>query len=256
LEACPDARKGEIRRLFVIRLHPQCVFVSADGFPGRSKSKRQKNLLTGLFAAVILLSLAMAAQQMEDPKYTFNFGAGPGFPQGRVSDFSNTGANIVAGAGMNLGKSLGVNSEFMWHNLPPKDSVIAATGAPDGHAGLYSVTGNLIFKTPPRKLGGYAIGGIGWYHRNWALTAPTLSIGTVCAPTYVWWGVTCFNGLVESTATLQSGSSDAFGWNGGGGVTFRIGESAAKFYTEVRYHQASNKGITTKVLPLTFGIRW
>jgi hypothetical protein len=238
----------------VNQVDPQRAFVSAESHR-RSRSKRQTGLLGIFFATVILLSAALVAQS-EDPKYTFNFGAGPGFPQGRVSDFANTGANIVVGGGLNLTRTLGVNSEFMWHNLPPKDSVIAATGAPDGHAGLYSVTGNMIFKTPPRPLGGYVIGGIGWYHRNWSLTAPTLSVGTVCAPTYIWWGVSCFNGLVESTATLRSGSSDAFGWNAGVGGTFRLGESAAKIYTELRYHQASNTGVTTKVLPLTFGIRW
>lgn len=234
----------------------QCVLISAERLHKGSRSKTQLTVLTLLFAAALVLFSVALAAQVEDPKFTFNVGAGPGFPQGRVSDFSNVGANIVAGAGLNVSRVMGFNGEFMWQDLPPKDSIIALTGAPDGSARVYSVTGNLILKTPPRRLGGYAIGGIGWYHRSWELTAPTLSVGTICEPSFFWWGVSCFNGLVETTATLRSGSSDAFGWNAGGGVTFRVRESALKFYTEVRYHQASNKGITTKVLPLTFGIRW
>src|SRR5262249_38197343 len=147
----------QIRRLFVSQLGRQCSFIFPDS-PRKSRSNRQTNVLATLFAAAIFLSVALAAQ-VEDPKYTFNIGAGPGFPLGRISDFSNTGANIVAGAGMNLRHTFGFNGEFMWHNLPPKDSIIALTGAPDGHSRLYTVTGNLILKTPPRHLGGYAIGG-------------------------------------------------------------------------------------------------
>ena len=217
--------------------------------------KPRSTVLAIVLVGLILIGASLAAQ-VEDPKYTFNFGAGPGFPQGRISDFANTGAHIVVGGGLNLSHMIGTNAEFMWHDLPPKDSIIALTGAPDGSARQYSVTGNLILKTPPGRLGGYAIGGIGWYHRSWELTAPTLSLGTVCLPSYVWWGVVCGNGLVQSTAILQSGSSDSFGWNGGAGLTFRIRESAAKIYTEVRYHQASHNRVTTKILPLTFGIRW
>lgn len=217
---------------------------------------RPQNIILAVVLLGIIAIGGVLAAQVEDPKYTFNFGAGPGFPQGRISDFTNTGAHIVVGGGMNLSHMIGADAEFMWHDLPPKDEIVALTGAPDGSSRQYSVTGNLILKTPPGRLGGYAIGGIGWYHRSWELTAPTLSIGTICLPSYVWWGVVCGNGLVESTAILRSGSSNAFGWNGGVGVTFRIGESPAKIYTEVRYHQASQDRITTKILPLTFGVRW
>jgi Outer membrane protein beta-barrel domain len=215
----------------------------------------QSMVLAILLVGVILVGASLAAQ-VEDPKYTFNIGGGPGFMVGDISKFANTGANFVVGAGTNLSHVFGVNAEFMWHNLPPKDSVIAFTGAPDGHARMYSVTGNLILKTPPSRMGAYWIGGIGWYHRHWELTAPTLSVGTICQPTYVWWGVSCFNGLVETTTTLKDGGVDGFGFNTGGGFTFRLGESPAKFYTELRYHKGYHNLIDTQVLPLTFGIRW
>ena len=61
-------------------------------------------------------------------------------------------------------------------------------------------------------------------------------------------------GGVASNAVLRSGSSDGFGYNAGAGITFRIGDSYVKFYTELRYHHAFHKGIDTQVLPLTFGI--
>ena len=195
--------------------------------------------------------------QNEAPKYNFNIGGGPTFPQSSIGDFANTGGVFVVGGGKNLGPALGFNGEFMWNDLPPKSSIIALTGAPGGSARMYSVTGNLLLHTPEaHKAGFYGIGGIGWYHRSWELTAPTLGIGTICLPSYFFWGVACTNGLVSSTAVLASGSSNGFGWNAGGGLTYRLGASHLKFYTEARYHFAYHSGINTRVLPLTFGLRW
>jgi hypothetical protein len=62
--------------------------------------------------------------------------------------------------------------------------------------------------------------------------------------------------MVSATAILQPGSTDGFGFNAGAGITFRLGESRAKFYTEARYHHAYHSGIDTQVIPLTFGIRF
>lgn len=206
---------------------------------------------------ILCLCSMYCLAQDEAPRYTFNIGGGPGFPQGDISNFANTGANFVVGGGANLTHTFGINSEFMWQNLPPNSTIIAFTGAPDGSARMYSITGNLIaHTTDAHKAGFYGIGGIGWYHRSWELTRPAISVGTVCLPSYAWWGVVCSNGLVESTATLASGSSNAFGWNVGAGVTYRLGGSHAKIYAEARYHRAYTTGIDTQVLPLTFGVRW
>jgi hypothetical protein len=202
-----------------------------------------------------MVLLAYASGQ--DHPYIFNIGGGPGFPVSSVSDFANVGGNFVAGAGARLFPRFGFDGEFMWHGLPPKNSIVALTGAPNGSARLYSLTGNLLVHSSSEyTLGFYGIGGVGWYHRSWELTAPTLTIGTACLSSYVWWGVVCTNGLVSSNAELRSGSTNGFGYNAGGGITFRIGDSYAKFYTELRYHHAFHRGIDTQVLPLTFGIRY
>src|SRR5437899_9247395 len=187
----------------------------------------------------IVLIFALAVNAQDTPKYTFNIGGGPSFPVSDISNFANVGGSFVVGGGVNATHTIGFNAEFMWNDLPPKSEIIALTGAPDGSARMYSVTGNLLFHTPERgKLGAYGIGGIGWYHRSWELTAPVLVPGTTCFPSYAFWGVVCSNGLVQSSVELAGGSSNAFGWNVGAGVTFRLGQSHAKFYTEVRYHHA------------------
>jgi hypothetical protein len=209
-------------------------------------------LLLPLWALILF-----ASASAQDHPYTFNIGGGPGFPVGEISNFSNSGGHFVIGGGANLTGRFGFNGEFMWHDLPPKSSIVALTGAPSGGAGLYSLTGNLLVRSSRvNTLSFYGIGGIGWYHRTWELTAPTLVIGSSCQSSYVWWGVECGNGLVTSNTTLRSGSTDGFGYNAGAGITFRIRESYFKVFTEVRYHHAFMHGIDTTVLPLTFGIRY
>jgi Outer membrane protein beta-barrel domain len=204
-----------------------------------------------------LLIVCACAQAQEAPKFTFNIGGGPTWPVKNISDLANMSGNFVVGGGANFSKMFGVDAEYMWNDLPPKQNIVALTAASAGSARLQSVTGNLILHTPEaKKFGGYAIGGTGWYHRSWELTNPAITVGTVCLPSYVWWGIACTNGLVSTNVTVASGSSNAIGWNIGGGITYRLGQSHAKFYTEVRYHVAYTKGINTDVLPLTFGIRF
>ncbi len=213
------------------------------------------------YFAVLFLILVCASVsgfgQVEASKFNFNIGGGFGLPQGNLSNFANTGGNFVVGGGLNLGPALGFNGEFMWQDMPPKDAIIAATGAPDGSARTYSLTGNLMLHSPESHHAGfYGILGGGWYHRSWELTRPSISVGTVCLPSYAFWGVVCDNGLVESTTELNSGSSDGAGWNVGAGVTFRLGESHTKLYSEVRYHVAYYNTLDTRILPVTFGVRW
>jgi hypothetical protein len=184
-------------------------------------------------------------------------GGGVGFPLSDMGDFVSNSGHIVVGAGGNFNPAAGANVEFMWHDLPFKDEVLESAGILESSAMQYALTLNGILQTPSSlRLGFYGIGGIGWYHRSAEITAPTLVAGTVCDPFFVWWGVTCVNGLFPADVVLDSSSSDAFGGNVGGGVTFRLGEGGTKFYTEIRYHHAGYDTVDTNILPLTFGFRW
>jgi hypothetical protein len=212
------------------------------------------------FLIFLVLAFALgtgASAQEEAPRYNFVIGGGPGFPQGSTGNFANVGGNFVVGGGVNTHHGAGFDAEFMWHDLPPKSSIVALTGAPDGSARLYSVTGNaMLHSSEAHKAGFYGILGIGWYHRSWELTHPTVALGTTCFPSYPFWGIVCTNGLVSANAVINSGSQDAFGWNLGAGLTYRLGESHAKVYTEARWHYAYFSHFNTKVIPLTFGIRF
>lgn len=188
--------------------------------------------------------------------WNFTIGGGVGFPQGTSAQFVNNGANFVVGGGRNLRQWIGVDAEFMWHDLPIKRNVLDQLQVPGGGARIYAVTLNAIVPIPtPGKLGLYAIGGGGWYHRSGELTAPTYTPGTVCPPFYVWW-VGCTTGLFPSNLVLASSSTDGWGGNIGGGITYKFGTSPLKLYTEVRYHHVPHRQVATDLLPLTIGLRW
>src|SRR3974390_2275263 len=108
------------------------------------------------FSVTLLGASALAQETQETPRFDFDIGGGIGFPSSTISNYVNSGANFVVGGGARLHSDLGFNGEFSWQDLPPKSSVIAATGAPGGSARQYSVTGNLLLHTPEsHKFGGY-----------------------------------------------------------------------------------------------------
>jgi len=209
--------------------------------------------------SVLIVLLGCTAYGQEYGQYShfnFNVGGGVGFPLSDTSNFVNNGSNFVVGAGPNVNHVLGFSGEFMWQDLPLKSGVIRSLGIPGANSRQYSLTGNIILRVPTHAgVGAYFIGGGGWYRRNEQALAPGLAAGTVCPPFWVWWGV-CTTGLFPTAVVIGSRTADAFGGNVGGGLTVRIAEGL-KFYTEVRYHHASyGRGVTTDVLPLTFGLRW
>jgi hypothetical protein len=205
---------------------------------------------------ICLTLVAVAARAQVSPRFNFNIGGGVGFPLGTTSDFVGNGATFVVGAGPNFTRYLGLSGEFMWNDLPIKQSVAGQLGVPSTTARQYSLTLNAILHNPgTSKFGAYVIGGGGWYHRSGEATASALVPGTVCPAFWVWWG-TCISGLWPANVTIASFNSNAFGVNIGGGGTFKVGESGVKAYTEIRYHHASHNNVSTDLLPLTFGIRW
>ena len=206
-----------------------------------------------LFLVIPTVLFAVGAAHAQDySKWLFNIGGGIGFPQGNLSSFVNNGSNVVVGGGINFNQIFGVDSEFMWHDLPINSMTKQFLQTPGASARQYAWTFNPIVHFPiGHKFGAYAIGGIGWYHRSGETTTP--GVGVICDPYWSWW-FGCTLGSVNFVTGSRNANS--FGENIGGGLTFRFGESHLKFYTEVRYHHAGYNKVSTNLLPLTFGIRW
>jgi opacity protein-like surface antigen len=207
-----------------------------------------------LFLAMMTVLGVLASAHGQDGyrRILFNIGGGVGFPQGDLSSFVNAGGNFVVGGGYAFSRHISVDTEFMWHDLPINSATKAALQTPGASARQYAWTFNPIVHFPlGHGLGAYAIGGIGWYHRSGETTTP--GVGVICDPYWSWWFGCTIGGVNIITGSQHD---DAFGGNIGGGVTYRLGESHAKIYAEIRFHHAGYNKVATNLLPLTFGVRW
>ncbi|MGH7605036.1 MAG: outer membrane protein [Gemmatimonadaceae bacterium] len=83
---------------------------------------------------------------------------------------------------------------------------------------ITSATGNLVYKFPSATVSPYAIGGVGLYNLG----------GT------------------------GGGSENDFGWNIGGGISLPL--SGFDAFVEARYNQVQTRDVSTKFIPITFGI--
>jgi hypothetical protein len=61
---------------------------------------------------------------------------------------------------------------------------------------------------------------------------------------------------VPTNQVIGSVSRNAWGVNGGGGVSVELGQSGAEVFAEVRYHYAHISPTTTAIVPVTFGIKF
>jgi opacity protein-like surface antigen len=213
----------------------------------------------------LVLSAAPAAAQ--DRPVEFNFGFGPTFPVSKLGDTFDTGWNGEFGVTFNLTPTVGIQAEYGYHRLdgpdrtfanvapsPQSDTVLIQSNH-QMHVGSF----NLVVKSHGGgAVGGYALAGVGIYHRIVQLTTPGVGFITVCDP---YWLV-CYPTAVSTDQIIGDRSSNDFGMDFGGGITF--GHSA-KFYVEARYHYvwgpkieglSSSYSTNAQYFPLTFGVRF
>jgi hypothetical protein len=171
--------------------------------------------------------------------------------------------NTVVGAGYNFNKHYSVIGEFMWSGLRPNRDALrpiwlaAQSRKVDGSSNLFTLTANYRFRLEGKVFGVYVMGGGGMYYRRSELSQEVIvGRGTVCGPTWYWWGYACTSGIVSDDQTLVTAGSTVLGGNAGVGITIRINEEGYKFYVESRYHYAPTKNISTQLILITFGFRW
>jgi hypothetical protein len=124
---------------------------------------------------------------------------------------------------------------------------------PDGNARVMSLTvGPKVHFPIARSLSGYVAGGAGWYRRTVDFTQPTVAVVDIIDP---WWGY-IGSEIVPANQVLGSVSRNAWGVNGGGGVSVALGHGGTELFAEVRYHYAHINPTRTAVVPVTFGLRF
>jgi len=243
-----------------------------------------RRLLTVFFGLLVVAAPAAAQEGPVD----VNFGFGWAFPVSGFKDSFNTGWNGGIGVTFNVSEKVGIQGEYMYTRQGGPDKTITLSATPvlagttssgviESNHQMHIGTFNLVYKPTGGRdtsVGGYLLGGGGIYHRIVQLTTPSVGYTSVCDP---YWYV-CYPALVSVDQIIGDRSSDDFGINIGGGITFG---REAKFYIESRYHYVWGKSVTPSVstlpaeagttaastcsggcstnasyIPLTFGFRW
>jgi hypothetical protein len=219
-------------------------------------------------------------------KYNFIVGGGFALPVGGSHNYLATSYNIQAAAARNFNKTFGVQVEFDWANFGFQTATLNnllaiynSLGATDqngnplsqlgGTSHLWSLTLDPIMNFYSSDTwGAYVIGGGGFYHKTANFTVPT--IGTECDPFFG-----CFQ--FQANQTIDKYTSNAFGVNGGLGLTYKFSRFAGeRFFVEARYVYTFNSvrpfslgnaqgggfnvfpqnSAKTGYIPVTFGIRF
>ncbi len=220
-------------------------------------------------------------------KWTFIAGGGVTMPVSTTSNDLTTGYRFQAGGGRNFNKKFGVLLQFDYdHNgfqTSTLNNLLAIYNSPyvggslpqlNGTSHVWSFTLNPIYTIAQGDTwGSYIVGGVGFYHKVADFTTP--GTGEECDPFY---------GCFEYTANevVDSYVSNAPGFNGGGGMTYKLSRfSSERLFVEARYVYVNNSprsytgttaantptgstafdafpqnGNHTTYIPVTFGIRF
>lgn len=203
------------------------------------------------------------AQDSDNPRGNVHLGVPIVIPLNPTARAVHLGFGVTAGGGYNFTRRQGLVGEFLWNDLFPTNEALAKIRTAlndhtlDMSVGLMSLTGSYRYELRGKALGTYLIGGAGLYYRHTSLSKEVTTGRTIeCTPTWEWWGFDCTGKYVTENQTVGSWASTAPGYNGGFGLTFRVGEPPYRFYMESRYHYAPDSRLNMQLINITFGIRY
>ena len=188
--------------------------------------------------------------------WNYNVGAGANVDSGTTKQFVRGGGFVaMAGVARNANKYLGLRADFLFADLPLRDSTLELAQASGDTSYMLGVMVGPVINLPiTSKYGAYVVFGGGYYHRAGSLNSDTTVPGSPCNAFFVWWG-TCFNSSLPLSGRFTDSSQNQFGYDFGGGVTRKM-PSGVELYAEYRFTHGAHNGITTDVRPITIGVRW
>jgi Outer membrane protein beta-barrel domain len=190
-------------------------------------------------------------------KWSYNLGAGANVDSGATKTFvRGGGVGGTVGVARNGNKYLGLRADFMYEDLPLKQSSLVLAGAQSAYSYLLSFTVDPIINIPvTSNFGGYVLFGPGYFHRGGTLNSDTAVPGTPCNSFYTWWNGLCPNVSLPLDGSFVHSSQNDFGYNIGAGITRKM-PSGVEVYAEFRLIHGSANETTTDVRPITVGVRW
>lgn len=196
------------------------------------------------------------AKPKDYKNWTFDVGLGASLESGATYTFVRQGGGVAtAGVARNANKYLGLRADFIFANLPLRDSALQVAPATGDNNNLYALTLDPIINIPVNKVyGGYILFGGGFYHRAGSLSGDNTVPGSGCTPFWIWWGA-CRGVSIPVSGDFVNSTVNAYGYNLGAGVTRKM-PSGVEIYAEFRLMHGKNSNVTTDVRPITIGVRW
>lgn len=189
--------------------------------------------------------------------WTYDVGFGANIDSGTTKSFVRGGGGVgTVGVARNANKYLGLRADFIFANLPLRDSALQLAQATSATDYALAFTIDPVINIPVTSLwGGYVLFGPGYYHRSGSLHSDTTVPGSFCSPFWKWWG----NCSTASSLSISNGfvdtSQNQLGYNFGGGITRKM-PSGVEIYVEYRFVHGSGNNTTTDFRPITLGVRW
>jgi hypothetical protein len=198
-------------------------------------------------------------------RVAFEGAGGFNVPLSDTSPYLNTGFNFTVGGGLHFDRYVTLLTEYQFVRDGLPSALITQAGANGGYANIWSFTVDPVINLIPKsKNDVYVTGGGGFYRKVTNFTDPQ----PVQYCTYFYCGIGYQNQVVGHFSSNQGG------WNVGGGVSHRFAgfynEGRMQVFAEVRYLDIMTPAVTaspnglgvttvgagTKLIPITFGIRY
>jgi opacity protein-like surface antigen len=224
-------------------------------FPANVTPRFCRPVAAASVLCLILVVLNARSLAQEEHLYTLSGGFGGGVSPllGGISDRLNTGWHITADGGFNVTHHFSMTAEYMYDGFGVSNRVLKEAQVPDGNAHLWSLTANPKLRLRRgHDLVPYVVGGVGYYRRTVEFTRPVLVQVFIFDPFF---GV-FYNTYVQANQVLGKITQGSAGGSLGAGFDIKLGNTGFKIFTEARYHYADTGRIPTRMVPVSFGIRW
>ncbi len=213
----------------------------------------QKPLIHFLTLILILLFTVLYGRAQDWKHVTFDVGGGVSPLAGDIHRRLNNGWNVRVGGGYNFTSRFSASLEYTYNGFGVSRNVLNEAQVPSGTAHLWSLTVDPKVRFMSDNIvSPYVVGGVGYYRRTVEFTNPTLVPVLVFDPFF---GV-FFKSFVQQDQILGRIRQSGVGGSLGAGVDVKLNGTGLKFFAEGRYHYADTGRIPTRMIPVTFGVRW
>ena len=201
---------------------------------------------------LVCFATVFVCAQSERP-VAINIGGGFTPLVGDVSSHLNNGWHMTGGIGYNVRGPLTIGVQFAFNGFGVNRSTLMKAAAPSGDSHVWSVSAEPRLELPfEHKLKPYVVGGVGYYRRTVNFTRPATQQVFFFDPFFgfVFPGVIGVNQVLSTVTRSGPGGSLGVGWS------VKLGKAGTEFFNEARYTYAATGSIPTRMVPVTFGLRF